>query len=363
MATETIEKPAQAHPARRLALDPYVTRVRSWCLDNERTGRHQQISLRLGFQTLTFEPPEFAMMLRSARAGEETPAGEDVLPLETLGWLTKSHEDLANLRSLKDPTSRAVFALQAELMLDSALGAALLAELESRIEELTLFEDDRSAGALTQLREFLHATVSEVSATISGSERERAGELASSLTDRPLAPARTGAPAPPQQQRAVRQERAPAKEAAVAAPKPTRAAVSVGSGRREVTSTAFLGIALVLALAIWLGLFVMPRFSGPAIEPLTISDFDDSIGLSDVEARPPSMFVQVDRDRWRSLDEAGRLAVVEDVAHVLARKNYTGALFETGEGRPVAQWLRDRGTQLIGEPVDRESAIRPIAAE
>jgi hypothetical protein len=350
MTTLTPNRPAQETPARQRALGAYVLRARGWCLERAADAIDGTISLRLSDRSLTLDRAEFSMLLREARVEASSCGPGGQLGLEIFALLTKCLEDLASLRNTSKPTSSEMYALQAELMLDSALGTALLADSQGQINLLLAEGDQTRAEPLTRLRQRLRKSVAEVGQSIAESERERAQVLAGTFTQESLAathaceidledPELLAAATPARPQRTLKRSTSQASPATPTEP--------TDASRLELSATTFLGAGLALALLVWLLAFVLPGLKEPSFRLLAASDFPSDEILRQVDARPPSLFVRVDGAAWSALDDTDRTELLEEMSRVLERHDYSGAFIETEQGLPVAQWLRERGPELI----------------
>ena len=299
----TLDSPLAAQPAQHLALAPYVEQVRAWCDEHAREGNSEAYELRFGGRLLRFEPPEFALIHHSALVAGQTAEAADRLAVESVAVSLKSLEDLVRLRLSADSAPEEFHAVQAELMLDAALGSTLLTVIQARIREL---EDQGLVDQALLLGKFnrrVWNTVAEVEKTIAGSEVERA------------------------------------------APDELMASSAEGRSWEAPSLTTILAGALLVATLIWFGLFGPLRSSGTPSRELTLADFEGQ--LKRVEAVPPSLFGSVNQARWDGLDTQARLNLVDQVARVLSEHGYSGALLRTEDGVPVAQWLTQRGSTLL----------------
>lgn len=346
MSTTTTEQPAASHPAQRLALAPFVERVRTWCEEHGGEENAGSFELRCAGRVLSFEAPEFALLYHSALIATETGQAKDRLAVDAVALELKSIEDLARRRASTDEASTEYNTAQAELILDGVLGTALLAEIQARIDELVAQGELDPSKILGKFNHRVWNVVAQVERLVASSECERSRVLEESLRDRPPTPT----PAQPKVSAAT----------APSVPEPpesldldagvlslTREASAAHERRsRPVSSlTLFLAVGLLAATLIWLALFSPFGSGSTASRELTLDSFGGR--LTGIDARAPSLFGLIDRTHWEQLDPAARLELVDEVAQVLARSGYSGALIRTADGVPVAQWLRDRGPLLL----------------
>ena len=112
---------------------------------------------------------------------------------------------------------------------------------------------------------------------------------------------------------------------------------------RTEALVTLLGI-LVFA---WVGLTSMPGLIDSGIPEVTAGDLLPSGAIRSLEARPPSLYVTVEPTAWLLLGAEKKRRIVAGISSVLLTNGYTGALLTTPDGRPVAQWLSQRGVELI----------------
>jgi hypothetical protein len=334
MAGRTPEQSSRGHTARQTALASYLEQIEGWRVEHPEPPLHQSTEIALGGGKLFLEGPEVGLIV------QPTPPGACDLA-EGFALLAKSADDLTQLMRVSNEGE--LYTAQAKLMLDYALGMALMGETQNRVEGFVAAGDVAQAKALSRLRHRLSYALYEVNREIADSERKRAETLFACLTDETdetdarrshevpasIAKARVGVDERP----GLRDRRRRRRKAA--------------AKRTGLTGTSFLAIALGGAAILWLGQFVVPRALNVEPPILDRSAFSGIAGVRSVEARPPSLFLQVDDNTWSELSETERRGVVQRVSRKLARHDYRGALIETTQGRPVAQWLADRGTSLL----------------
>jgi hypothetical protein len=308
-----------------------MEQIERWRAEHPEPPLHQGAAIALGDGRLLLEGSEVALIV------EPTPPGACDLA-EGFALLAKSADDLTKL--IRVSNEGELYTAQAQLMLDYALGMALLGEMQKRVDGFVAAGEVAQAKALSGLRHRLSYALYEVNREIADSERKRAETLYACLTDEADVPRSREAPASTASLMAGVDERPRAKRRR---PRKRKAATE----RAGLTGTSLLAIALGGAAVLWLGQFVVPRAlraEPTMLDRVAFSDIDE---VRSVEARPPSLFLQVDDGTWSELSEAERRAVVQRVSRKLARHDYRGALIETTQGRPVAQWLATRGISLL----------------
>ena len=120
--------------------------------------------------------------------------------------------------------------------------------------------------------------------------------------------------------------------------------------------TDLLIYCFLLTMALWLGAFKLPQLIRSEPPRLALSDFDSGGTFTRVDAKPPSLYIEVDAEAWAGLDAEARLALVEMTGDTLAANGYSGALLRTAKNRPLAQWSERRGAVLIDAEEQASSA-------
>jgi hypothetical protein len=131
-------------------------------------------------------------------------------------------------------------------------------------------------------------------------------------------------------------------EASAPAPEPV---VSARVGGSNV-----IRLALIALLIAAVGFLVLRSTGGPP--PSTVMNALDRSSFAatcirDVVSRPPSLFVQVDKDLWNVLPKPERVALVEQIGQKADAAGYTGAALRTAQGTIVGQWLKSSGARLV----------------
>ena len=118
------------HPRYQRALQPYLKKLQAINTDSG-SAPDQPVALKIGERKLRLSPWEKA---RIAEFFDKEAGDTDwsVLVAHGSALIAKAMVDVERLR--RDPTSSVFYALQAELMLDSAIGAALMKEIRELVE-------------------------------------------------------------------------------------------------------------------------------------------------------------------------------------------------------------------------------------
>lgn len=270
-------------------------------------------------------------------------------------FLVKCHADLNALRTTTEPDRAALYTAQAELMLDVAIGKALLRELQPAIDQEVKAGDMAGAKGFTQFGHRLRKGVASAQAVISRAGRSDAERLADAMTGQPRE-TDPDAGALDQVARRIGNKHDQAtrkrslREAALAQ-------------IRLPSRTETLVAALACSLLIWAGLVQLPAFLDREPRSIVVEDYADTSVL-EVVARPPSLYVTLDAATWGSADPATRDALLSKVVSVpLVDDDYRGALIKTSDGRPVAVWTRGGGIRALAivEPSPRPEVAKKVA--
>jgi len=279
--------------------------------------------------------------LDRAFAHDGPPAGYPALLAQCVALLMKFASDRLNLERGSNDDEQKLYGLEAQLMLDLGIAMALCRELQQAVDEAVREGDVRLAKQLTRFRHEVRKTVSDAKTVIAEAEQRRAHALSDVLTDAPRNDEFTAGDAELQRlawKAGSDHEKAKSEEARR---RERRLAMWLPS-RTEALVT-LLGI-LVVA---WVGLTSMPGLIDDGIPEVTAGDLLPSGAIRSLEARPPSLYVTVEPTAWLLLGAEKKRRIVAGISSVLLTNGYTGALLTTPDGRPVAQWLSQRGVELI----------------
>lgn len=265
-----------------------------------------------------------------------------LLLVQGVALLLKSAADVDSMMSAADPSEEQLYTLQADLMLDTAIGMALLREMQKAQDDLVREGAVTEAKRLSAFQHKMRRALADIKKMIGESEHERAEQISDDLTDQPREQTasldgmmldRAAAEVAEEYERESLRDRAADKARAALAKLPSR--------------TDILMYSFALTLAIWLGAIKLPQLIKMEPAVLTKADFPQAALFLDVTAKPPSVFIEVDGAAWREMDEHRRIALVEMTGEVLESGGYSGALLRTERGRPLAQWMKSGGATLI----------------
>lgn len=340
MATVIDRAPARTGPRKR-ALDPWVERLHDQLTDHaDRSAPGEPLAVNMPVGTLILEPWVVAE-IRGATDTEESPPRErPALLAHAVALRMKMELDRAHLWPAQEARGPELYEVQAELLLDSAIGTALQREIQRVIDEEVRSGQMAPAKRWTAFKNDLNGAVSTVRQLLAESERRRADALSDTLTDAP----RHEETAPARYTRLMQQLEIEERE--------RKRRLRIRRQARDALAnlpsrTELLVAALAVTAAIWLGFVKAPDYLATGSPALSAADFPWTDSFVNVEARPPSLYVTVDAQAWNDLAVEEQHHLVRTVSSVLLTRDYTGVLFKTAEGRPVAQWLALSGDTLI----------------
>jgi len=388
MAAPTWRFTAEQDPNRLRALEPYLQRLRRW---NDESGEQdgtieRAARIRVGERTLSVGAWERIQIQAAFR--EELSATRDAARLMALAiaLLTKSFVDVERFTANERSSATDFYALQAELMLDSAIGASLLQETQTLVDALVIAGKVEEAKKVSEFRHKLHGVVSEVKKIIADSEAALAEELAL-RTPKPAVSVdgtldRLAREVADEVERIERRKRSqkrsggpreePESNGTLLAPAlfsaRSRKRRTNGNGERlplvpPFDRTKALAAILAVLILAWVSLVEVPRHfeseppAAPALEASHPNLFEE------LQSRPPSLYVTVRSIPWSMLGEAERRSAVERAGRDAAERGYRGVVFRTQAGRPVAQWLSASGVRLIAPAEAAEAAEVAEVAE
>lgn len=339
---------ATANPLqnRSAVLKPYLEKLSA--LDQlPDSGRPYRINI--GAKHLQLEPWERDAILASLQEGSD--AGDSLLA-DGVALQAKSLAGLKKLEGDEPPSAEEVQGIHSTLQLDAALGFFLMAELQKQIDQLILGGNLERAKKLTRYRHKLNRSVSGLKDFIGEAALEQAETLATGLAEQPEPSRQARGNAEPsedveallklEQELNLQQEQPP--DWNVEPPLPAHLQIQTKEPPRS-WGKPLAGV-LGLVIAVWIVLVGWPTATNQPIPEFALTDFQGVPAIRQVAARPPSLFVQVDSQAWRELNDAERQQVVHSVSEIISPAGYRGALFTNAQGKTVAQWLRETGIRL-----------------
>jgi len=379
--------PRRAHPARQRALEPYLNKLEAWCRGAGSQGDlERRANIKVGERAITLEPWE-RLQLRAYFGGIEEAASDTAeLMAHGTALLVKLTFDVERIKREEQRSSAALYALQAELMLDAALAMALLRETQTTIDEQVRAGRVELAKNLSQFRHKLARAASEAKQHIADSERQQAEALSGTLSDCPMEPeppaesppATTGPRGVGQPRAAATQTGASDRQEGVAEdaetlvprvrrrrPRPQQQRRGSATGNvapgtvKQPGRTGLLAFGLLVSAVIWLVLTQVPVWLAPPPPHFDAGHFSGSESLREITVRPPSAYMTIDELRWNALDPAARDRLLDDLANAALSAGLQGWLLRANTGKPLARWLHDRGVAVITDHEDILAAGLP----
>jgi polyhydroxyalkanoate synthesis regulator phasin len=342
---------------RRRTLEPYMLKVqevfRREPFDPSRSRR-----LAIDGVAVSVEPWVIASVETQAGLADGTNDLAELLGQSLALWL-KTALDVRSLRREIASGSSNLYEEQAKLMLDSALGATLLQELQKCIDGLVQQGDLEEAKRLSKFRGQMSGLVRELKQVISDSNVSSEAEIEEVSDEEETAPAPAPARAParapapasvpaavaarlpresdPEIHTPVRRRRpAPAK------PQPAEPVHTSSSYRTQILVA--LNVVALIALIV---LRMPSRGSGKTPAALDAHDFENAAALVAIVARPPALYASVDKQVWSAFSPEQQQQFVDSMGSVLASHGYWGLTLKTSDDRLVGQWFEKGGTRLF----------------
>jgi hypothetical protein len=343
MPATTTKAPEKKKATRQRAIAPYLAKLeRLYAEWSEGAGDDARMEIRLYQSLLTLDTWESDQIRIYCESAVPPEAGCPSILSQGVALLLKSASDIDAMMSQGGASEEQLYGLQAELMLDTAIGMALLREAQKAQDDLIRTGDVALAKKLSKFQHKLRNALADVKKMIGESERERADQITDHLTAAPrqenvsldkLSMNSAATRAAEEYDRLKLQQKLKQKARAALTALPSR--------------TDLLIYALLLALAVWLGAIKLPQVSRHEPVILGLADFPGDAIFVRADAKPPSLYLEVDAKAWSGIDAEAKMTMVEAVGDVLEANGYSGALLRTAKNRPLAQWIAGRGASLL----------------
>ena len=352
--------PPEVHPARQQAIQPFLDKLQAWSQSvagSQELERAAKISI--GTQGLVVEPWDRGCLQQFFQGPQQ---GLPKLVAHGMGLIIKSTLDVERLKKHQHSRSAEIYALQAELMLDSAIGLALLHEVDHAIAAEVQGGGVETAKSLSAFRHKLARAVGDAKKRIADSDQRQADALAACMTEQSIATPKPEpqaeepavAPSPPrstplliedvpvgidESPRPRRRRRRRLRTTAASVP-------AVSAPEPALGRTAVLSLAVAALAVIWLTFVQVPAMLAPGESVIEGLQIDATVELT-VLARPPSLYVTVPTGHWESLGGDQKQALIDSVGTLASDKDFLGATLTTDAGKPVGRWLRSRGSEQL----------------
>lgn len=388
MTTEPLTQPADdPRPPRDQALWPYLEKLRIWSeIQAESAGSGLDVEFRVGEHAVLVESWESGQLRAGFRAEEAGDAPSETARLTTtaLALVTKILSDIEELRLAVENHDR-VFRAQAELMLDAAMGRALTQEIQSETERQVRDGRVEVAKSLTDLRHKVKRAADIARSRIADAEQRVAALRgpgpapgvadaadaadASGAAGAQAAEAGTGAAVRVDRELLV--EADPAEELREAHRRERERRLAEELRRRErlramlPSRTGTLALAFAMVASAWFGLAWLPHQRAAELRLPAIGaqafQYRTAKLFEAVRPFPPSLYITMRESTWEGLSRLEQEQVLDEAARVVSVRGYRGVLISGETGRPLGQWLRERGALILprGEEPDGRSPAPP----
>lgn len=228
------------------------------------------------------------------------------------------------------------------LIVDAAVGLALMAEMQRAIDELVVAGEMAEAKKLTGFRNKVAQAVGELKEIIGCDAYERAENKSGAMI----------ASRGPETRVSGSNGATPARAGLFAkkkagTPRPSPAASAAEPARRRKPKNLRPKLLMLLAATLAWTVFFLPRLFRTEAPLLQTLDFRGLPGVVEVTPRPPSLFVRVDDATWSRLTDAERVDLIERIGAVADQATYVGVQVRLStSGAPVGQWLKKTGARL-----------------
>jgi len=344
-----------AKPGRQPALEPYIAKLREWVRQRDKPAKFEsRTTISIDGQNLVVDAWEQEQLeLYLAGDAPENPAAHLVSHVVALAL--KTCVDVRRLKGHTERASASLYLRQAELMMDAAIGAALLRQMQQEVDRLVMVGELERAKLLSSSTNKLARAIPRAKRSVSESERQRTGPAPAPSLNRPArAPAVRGA-----QQPTLLEELAERPIQARWSAKKRRRRRKRGEPLTLPSRTEMLTLLLGVTGVLWIGFVLLPSLIDDRANPVLRDDLPRAELIASIEALPPSLYVSVDPEVWTQLSDVEKYDLVDQVAGSVTVRGYDGVLVRTTVGRPVAQWLRERATMLIVRTEDAPAEPEP----
>jgi hypothetical protein len=276
------------------------------------------------------------------------------LLIEGVAWQSKYYSELDELESKEFTTAEVLEKSRECLVVNAAIGMALMDEMQRMIDSMVLSGAMGEAKKLTGYRNKLHQIVQEIKERVGAEAYVEAKELSRELVaplEKTKRAASTATPIDIESDEAyavkpgklAEKEEGPPKQIKLDRYKKLRMAMPVEERPSHFKKLfAVFGVSLVA----WL-ILVLPGVMRTPLPELSVPELPSLEAVLEVDARPPSLYVVVSANRWNGMAADRRLQWVEQIGQTASASGYTGIHVRTDEGAAVAQWLKEKGARLV----------------
>jgi hypothetical protein len=218
------------------------------------------------------------------------------------------------------------------LITDAAIGIALVEEIQLSIDGLVRDAETGVAKRLTELRKAIFQDVTAIRDSIGREASAKAERKAEAMM---LPGLQQGVPAFYEED-SERPDRGRA----------TGRMIYRATVEQHKSKVIPLLIALAFSAIAWIAIDEKrPRYTPPP--ELTLDQFSYLPSVQSVQARPPSLYVTLDRSRWQEMPTRDRRAVLNEISRIAGHFGYVGVHVRTSDGATVGRWSGDKGVTLL----------------
>lgn len=319
-------------------LGPYLESLRS-----TEPGRFQGPMLAtLDGEEIVVDEWALGQLEQFLRASEDSGETEQLVA-DSIALLTKYASDLKRSGLAADSRSFSNPATEAELMLDAAIGMALVKQIQAVIDRLLQEGSIQEARPLSRFHHTLRHAAFDARNRINTAQHGRLDDL---TTDLAAAVGHEEAAEPAQEDHpdASRKKRVRTQTQI----RPARARILIQPSKKPSklpNLTEILILLVVIAFAVRFGgekLQPEPVVLHPAPTAKAISAIDSKWNF---EFRYPAVFATVESANWDDLDPVERHALLLRVSQLVGTHGYSGLFLTSTDGTPLAQWNVREGAE------------------
>lgn len=361
MVQALVPEADSARDPRLRVLDPFVDQIRLWA-----TQPGDGSAIEFDEWTCPLDPWVARTVQRFCNSEPELADETDKVVTEGIAVMAKCLADLCPRSDYKDDVN-SFFATQAELMLDVAVGMALVKEMQANLDWLHSRGDVEQARALSRFHHALRNMILDVRRAIGETEKARASELAEIFLPvrqaiQANASAAAGEDGEENEERPPRAAREYAKLNLPVGRLRAKAKIIITHRRPKRSASHEVALVCLMLLAtVTISATMLARRSADAVEtgPVPIAGALEGFPEIDrIQDRPPYVVLTANGAFWESTAEAARLEWVQSITQQAMRGGYEGLVVRTADGRPLAEWVKGHQVKILEQvaPADRRYA-------
>jgi len=317
---------------RRALLAPHLAQI---LCPEDAARREESLCFKLGVGTLELTNWESKALARSLRNGV-VPQGWLALFPELITFQGKHLIETEQLDNADTLTPDAIKKLHDGLVSNAAVGLALTGERQLSIDMMIATGQASEAKQVAGLLNKLRRSIAQLEEQIGERSFRHAEKMSEAMITRPEGRIKSTD--------ADGEHRQAPRAGSKAKLTSRRVVEATDQGHLRLLVGAFLA-----SIVVW-AIFILPGLLETPIPTLTSAELPSSPAILDAQARPPSLYVKVDQEKWDAMSGGERERLIDKVGFLARDLGYTGVLFSNAEGQTVAQFFQDRGQQLVERP-------------